>query len=237
MQEALFTVAKLNDFVPADHPLRAIRVLVNQALAEMNARFNEIYAPSGRDSIAPEKLIRALLLQVFYSIRSERQLCEQLRYNLLFRWFVGLAIDDPIWDHSTFSKNRDRLLEHQVVEGFFAEVLRQELLVHTLCDRGEMCGIFREHIDLLDLRPTLVEQRATRKADDHRLIDVDVVVTDGIFHVFDNPDNCEILATHRQYLPDRLVGTKEINRQLLAHDHCVVIGDVIEELTGFDSDI
>ena len=72
-----------------------------------------------------EKLIRALLLQVFYSIRSERQLCEQLRYNLLFHWFVGLAIDDPVWDHSTFSKNRDRLLEHQVVEGFFAEVLRQ----------------------------------------------------------------------------------------------------------------
>ena len=90
----------------------------------MNSRFNEIYADTGRDSIAPEKLIRALLLQVFYSIRSERQLCEQLRYNLLFRWFVGLALDDPIWDHSTFSKNRDRLLAHQVVEGFFAEVLR-----------------------------------------------------------------------------------------------------------------
>ena len=124
MQESLFTVAKLDDFVPADHPLRAIRVLVNDALAAMNTRFNEIYADTGRDSIAPEKLIRALLLQVFYSIRSERQLCEQLRYNLLFRWFVGVALDDPIWDHSTFSKNRDRLLEHQVVEGFFAEVLR-----------------------------------------------------------------------------------------------------------------
>ena len=89
MQESLFTVAKLDDFVPADHPLRAIRVLVNDALTAMNAQFNAIYADSGRDSIAPEKLIRALLLQVFYSIRSERQLCEQLRYNLLFRWFVG----------------------------------------------------------------------------------------------------------------------------------------------------
>ena len=86
MQEGLFTVAKLDDFVPVDHPLRAIRVLVNDALTAMNARFNAIYAESGRDSIAPEKLIRALLLQVFYSIRSERQLCEQLRYNLLFRW-------------------------------------------------------------------------------------------------------------------------------------------------------
>lgn len=124
MQESLFTVAKLDDFVPDDHPLRSIRVLVNDALTAMNARFNVIYADSGRDSIAPEKLIRALLLQVFYSIRSERQLCEQLRYNLLFRWFVGLALDDPIWDHSTFSKNRDRLLAHQVVEGLFAEVMR-----------------------------------------------------------------------------------------------------------------
>ena len=124
MQESLFTVAKLDDFVPADHPLRSIRVLVNDTLAAMNSRFNEIYADSGRDSIAPEKLIRSLLLQVFYSIRSERQLCEQLRYNLLYRWFVGVALDDPIWDHSTFSKNRDRLLVHQVVEGLFAEVMR-----------------------------------------------------------------------------------------------------------------
>jgi transposase len=124
MQEGLFTVAKLDDFVPADHPLRAVRILVNDALRAMNDQFNAIYADSGRDSIAPEKLVRALLLQVFYSIRSERQLCEQLRYNLLFRWFVGLALDDAIWDHSVFSKNRDRLLEHQVVEGFFAEVMR-----------------------------------------------------------------------------------------------------------------
>lgn len=125
MQESLFTVAKLDDFVPAEHPLRAIRTLVNDALTAMNTQFNVIYADTGRDSIAPEKLIRALLLQVFYSIRSERQLCEQLHYNLLYRWFVGLALDDAIWDHSTFSKNRDRLLEHQVVEGFFAEVMRQ----------------------------------------------------------------------------------------------------------------
>jgi transposase len=124
MQESLFTVAKLDDFVPRDHPLRAIRLLVNEALTAMNAQFNAIYADSGRDSIAPEKLIRALLLQVFYSVRSERQLCEQLGYNLLFRWFVGLAMDDPVWDHSSFSKNRDRLLAHRVVEGLFAEVLR-----------------------------------------------------------------------------------------------------------------
>lgn len=125
MQEALFLVAKLDDFVPADHPLRAIRLLVNEALAGLNGLFNRIYADTGRASIAPEKLLRALLLQVFYSVRSERQLCEQLHYNLLFRWFVGLAIEDAVWDHSVFSKNRDRLLEHAVVEAFFTEVMRQ----------------------------------------------------------------------------------------------------------------
>jgi transposase len=123
MQESLFTVAKLDDFVPPDHPLRTVRVLVNEALGRLNGLFNSIYADTGRDSIAPEKLVRALLLQVFYSVRSERQLMEQMRYNLLFRWFVGLAIDDEVWDHSVFSKNRDRLLAHEVVESFFAEVM------------------------------------------------------------------------------------------------------------------
>lgn len=123
MQESLFTEAKLDDFVPAEHPLRQVLVLVNRASVATNARFNEIYENTGRDSIAPEKLIRALLLQVFDSIRSERQLCEQLQYNLLFRWFVGVALDDAVWHHSTFSKNRDQLLDHKVVEGLFAEVL------------------------------------------------------------------------------------------------------------------
>ncbi len=99
MQEALFTFSKLEDFVPSDHPLRSIQSLVNQSLARLNGLFNALYADTGRASIAPEKLMRALLLQVFYSVRSERQLMEQIRYNLLFRWFVGLAIDDPVWDH------------------------------------------------------------------------------------------------------------------------------------------
>jgi transposase len=125
MQEPLFTVTRLEEFVPADHPLRAIRVLVNEALVRLNGLFNEIYADTGRASIPPEKLMRALLLQVFYSVRSERQLVEQLRYNLLFRWFVGLAIDDAVWDHSVFSKNRDRLLEHAVVEAFFTQIMKQ----------------------------------------------------------------------------------------------------------------
>lgn len=124
MQEALFTVAKLEDFVPADHPLRTIRTLVNEALAGLNSLFNEVYADSGRASVAPEKLLRSMLVQVLFSVRSERQLMEQIRYNLLYRWFIGLAIDDAVWDHSVFSKNRDRLLEHAVVERFFTEVMQ-----------------------------------------------------------------------------------------------------------------
>jgi transposase len=123
MQEALFTVAKLEDFVLVDHPLRPIRLLVNEALMGLNGLFNTIYADSGRASIAPEKLLRAMLIQIFFSVRSERQLMEQVRYNLLYRWFIGLAIDDEVWDHSSFSKNRDRLLEHAVVERFFTEVM------------------------------------------------------------------------------------------------------------------
>jgi transposase len=123
MQESLFTVRQLEDFIPSDHPLRPIRLLVNQALVRMNSVFDSIYADSGRDSIAPEKLMRAMLLQIFHSIRSERQLMEQMRYNLLFRWFVGVSMDDAVWDHSVFSKNRDRLLEHEVVEAFFTETL------------------------------------------------------------------------------------------------------------------
>jgi transposase len=124
MQESLFTVAKLDDFVPADHPLRSIQGLVNTALGRLNGLFSTIYADTGRESIAPEKLMRALLLQVFYSIRSERQLMEQMRYNLLFRWFVGLSLDADVWNHSVFSKNRDRLFENEVIETFFAEVMR-----------------------------------------------------------------------------------------------------------------
>ncbi|MEO6747458.1 MAG: IS5 family transposase, partial [Caldimonas sp.] len=124
MQEAMFTFAKLEDFVPAEHPLRGIAGLVNGGLKGLNGLFNEIYADTGRASIAPEKLLRAMLIQVLFSIRSERQLVEQIRYNLLYRWFIGLAIDDAVWDHSVFSKNRDRLLDQAVVESFFTEVMQ-----------------------------------------------------------------------------------------------------------------
>jgi transposase len=123
-QETLFTTAKLDDFVPDDHPLRAIRGLTDQALRRMSGVFSMLYADTGRHSIAPEKLLRAQLLQLFYSVRSERMLMEQLRYNLLFRWFVGIAIDEAVWDHSVFSKNRDRLNDEAVAAEFLQEVVR-----------------------------------------------------------------------------------------------------------------
>lgn len=122
-QESLFTTVHLNTFVPRDHPLRAVRELFDEALQQLDGLFNLAYAPFGKESIAPEKLLRALLLQVFYSIRSERQLMEQVQYNLLFRWFIGLSIDDEVWHHSTFSKNRDRLLAHDVIPALFSEVV------------------------------------------------------------------------------------------------------------------
>jgi transposase len=108
---SLFSYVDLERRVPARHPLRLIRAVVNEALATLDPEFAKLYAAGGPPSIAPEKLLRGSLLQAFFSIRSERQLMEQLHYNLLFRWFVGLGLDDPVWDHSTYSKNRDRLLE------------------------------------------------------------------------------------------------------------------------------
>lgn len=123
-QESLFTVAKLDDFVPADRPLRAICKLADTALQRMSALFDPLYAATGCASIAPEKLMRAQLLRLFYSLRSERMLMEQLGYNLLFRWFVELAIDDPVWDHSVSPKNRDRLNAQAVAAELLGEVVR-----------------------------------------------------------------------------------------------------------------
>jgi len=125
LQESLFTVKTLNDFVPAGHPLRPIREIVNVALKEMDALFARMYSEFGRESIAPERLLRALILQALYSIRSERQICEQLSYNMLFRWFTGIGMDDAPWDHSTFTKNRDRLLDHDVMRELFGQVISQ----------------------------------------------------------------------------------------------------------------
>ena len=126
--ESLFTMRHLDDFVPANHPLRPIKQMVNAALLKMDALLGRMYAADtkgGRPSIAPEKLIRAMLLQVFYSVRSERQLMEQTQYNLLFRWFIGLSMDDSVWVASVFSKNRERLIEHDTVIELFNLIVQQ----------------------------------------------------------------------------------------------------------------
>jgi transposase len=120
---SLFSYVDLEARVAQNHPLRAIRQLVNESLSALAGEFSALYAPIGRPSIPPEKLLRAMLLQAFYSIRSERQLMERLEFDLLFRWFVGLGIDDPAWDHSVFSKNRDRLLEGDIAAKFLNTVL------------------------------------------------------------------------------------------------------------------
>src|ERR1700738_2820083 len=121
----MFSYISAERRVPKDHPLRAIRVMGDSALKQSSWRFDAVYSSSGRPSIPPEKLLRALLLQMLYTMRSERLLMEQLDYNFLFRWFVGLNIDDPVWDVTVFTKNRERLLRADVAKTFFAEVLAQ----------------------------------------------------------------------------------------------------------------
>jgi transposase len=121
--EGFFSYVRLEQRIPADHPLRAIRELADATLATLSRDFNRLYARDGRPSIPPERLLRALLLQAFFTVRSERQLMEQLDYNLLFRWFVGLSADDRVWDATVFCKNRDRLLDGDIAAKFFAGVL------------------------------------------------------------------------------------------------------------------
>src|SRR5687768_15550339 len=120
---SMFSYISLEERVPPDHPLRAIRRITDRALERLSPRFGTLYINFGRPSIPPEKLLRALLLQALYTIRSERQLMEQLDYNLLFRWFVGLGMDDTVWVPTTFTKNRDRLLEGDIASAFFEAVL------------------------------------------------------------------------------------------------------------------
>ena len=124
-QNSMFSYLALEDYVPKGHPLRPIREIVNAALREMDETFAAMYADSGRDSTPPEQLLRGLILQSLYGLRSERLLCEQLGYNMLFRWFVGLGLDKGPWDHSTYTKNRDRLIEHEVIRELFSRVLDQ----------------------------------------------------------------------------------------------------------------
>ncbi len=148
----LFSCVDLETRVRMDHPLRTIREMTNTALAALSGDFAALYSGMGRPSVPPEKLLRAMLLQVFYSIRSERQLMERLDFDLLFRWFVGLGVDDPAWDHSTFSKNRDRLLEGDIAAKFLAAVLVQPRIKRLLSS---------EHFSV---DGTLIEEWASMKS-------------------------------------------------------------------------
>lgn len=150
LQSGMFSYVSLEERIPADHPLRGVRKLADAVLAEMSKEFDGMYAKVGRPSIPPERLFRALLLQVFYSVRSERLLMEQLDYNLLFRWFVGLEIDEPVWNHAVFSKNRDRLLNQEVAQQFFAEV------------KGKAQGLMSDEHFTVD--GTLIEAWASHKS-------------------------------------------------------------------------
>lgn len=131
---SLFSYVNLDERIPARHPLRKIRDVVNSALATLDADFDRLYASEGRPSIAPERLLRASLVQILFSLRSERQLMEQLQYNLLFRWFVGLGIDDPVWVPTVFSKNRDRLLNTDIARKFLAAILAHDKVAPLLSD-------------------------------------------------------------------------------------------------------
>jgi transposase len=133
-QAAMFSYLMPEQRVPQDHPLRQILAMVDQALSSIDGALEKMYAAGGRPSIAPEKLLRALLLQMLYSVRSERMLMEQMQYNLLFRWFVGLNMDDQVWDVTVFTKNRDRLLEGDIAQEFFRAVVEQARAQHLLSD-------------------------------------------------------------------------------------------------------
>lgn len=133
-QAGMFSYLSPEQRVPKYHPLRAIRKITEAVFVELSSQFDKMYARLGRPSIAPEKLLRALLLQVLYSVRSERLLMEELNYNMLFRWFVGLNMDDQVWDPTTFTKNRERLLRGDIAEAFFAGVLEQARGYELLSD-------------------------------------------------------------------------------------------------------
>jgi transposase len=133
-QSSMFSYLSPEERVPEKHPLRPIRLIVDDALKALSPTFSQLYSAFGRPSIPPEKLLRALLLQVLYTVRSERMLMEQLEYNLLFRWFVGLNMDEAVWVPTVFTKNRDRLWEGDIAEKFFQEVLSQARVVDLISD-------------------------------------------------------------------------------------------------------
>ncbi|MGH9482743.1 MAG: IS5 family transposase, partial [Terriglobales bacterium] len=151
-QAGMFSYVSPEQRVPQDHPLRPIRGMAEQALRDLNRRLSKLYSPIGRPSIAPEKLLRALLLQLLYSVRSERMLMEQMEYNLLFRWFVGLNLDEPVWDATVFSQNRDRLLGGDIAQAFFEAVVKQARWAGLMSD---------EHFSV---DGTLIEAWASQKS-------------------------------------------------------------------------
>ena len=149
-QEAMFSYVSPEARVPVKHPLRPTRAMISEALAQMDGRFEKLYSQTGRPSIAPERLVRALLLQVRYSIRSEHLLIEKFQGNLLFRWVVGLSVDEPAWDHSIFRKNRDRLLEADIARELFEAVVEQAQMADLLSDEhfsvdGTMIAAWASH--------------------------------------------------------------------------------------------
>src|SRR5215475_2099436 len=162
-QHELFSYGSLEERVPVDHPLRPIRKMVDEALKDLSGRFDEIYDEEGRKSIPPERLLRALLVQMLYSVRSERMLMEQLEYNLLFRWFVGLSANEPVWHPTVFTKNRDRLMEGEVAEEFFSLIVNQAKRKHLLSS---------EHFTV---DGTLIEAWAGQKSFQRRKHDDDIM--------------------------------------------------------------
>ena len=170
---SIFSHISPEDRVPSDHPLRAIRHTIDRALERLSPRFGTLYINFGRPSIPPERLLRALLLQAIYSIRSERQLMEQLDYNILFRWFVGLGMDDPVWSLTTFTKNRDRLLAGDIAQAFFEAVLIHAETERLLSDEhftvdGTLLEAWASH---KSFRP---RQDAPPPADTRRLVGIGV---------------------------------------------------------------
>jgi transposase len=198
----LFSYVDLEDRVPISHPLRAICLIVNEALADLTGTLEELYSPFGRPSIPPEQLLRAMLLQAFFSIRSERQLMERLDFDLSFRWFVGLGIDDAVWDHSTFSKNRDRLLDGDVAAHFLCAILERPKVKQLLST---------EHFSV---DGTLIEAWASMKSfkaknpplDDLRSDPGEPSTTEGRNPEVDFPSEARSVRTRRT--PRRLIWTR-----------------------------
>ena len=166
---ALFSYVDLEKRVRGDHPLRAVRAVTDAALNALSGDFAALYSGLGRPSIAPEMLLRAMLLQAFYSVRSERQLMERLEFDMLFRWFVGLGMDDPVWDHSTFSKNRDRLLDGEIAARFLSAVLAQPRVKRLLSSEhfsvdGTLIEAWASMKSLKPKEPPVNGQRSLRRS-------------------------------------------------------------------------